>query len=388
MSIYNIEEKELIERKAIHTAKEIYQQPSTWIKTFNQIKSIKDELKSFINNVVSKDDFDIILTGAGTSEFVGNSAYSALLNKYNHKVKSYATTDIVCAPNLYLSKDKPTLLISFGRSGNSPESVGAINVSNVVCNNIYHLVITCNKEGALAKLATNDNVFAINLTPETHDESFAMTSSFSNMYLAVLLSLQLDELDSIEPKLLNISNKVLKLLDNDYTLLQNIINEFDFSRIVYLGSNTLKGISQESALKLLELAAGKIVTMYDSTMGFRHGPKSIVDNNTLTVIYISDDNYTKLYDIDLLKEMNNEKTTNKILAITNTYQKEVEDNCDYYYTFNNESYTNDYLGLEYIVVGQLIGLFKALYVNNTPDSPCSTGTVNRVVCGVNLYPYK
>ena len=388
MTIYNIDENTLIEKKAIHTAKEIYQQPNTWIKTINQVRKEKDELLKFINNVVLKDDYDIILAGAGTSEFVGNAIFSALSKKYNHKVKSYATTDIVAAPELYLSKDKPTLLISFGRSGNSPESVGTVDVANIVCNKVYHLVITCNHQGALAKLSNKDNVFALNLTPETHDESFAMTSSFTNMFLATLLSLNLNELDDIEIKLNQVCNKVQNLLDNDYNYLNNIINEFDFQRIVYLGSNVLKGIAQESQLKLLELCAGKIPTMYDSTMGFRHGPKSIINSETLTVIYISDDEYTKKYDIDLLKEMSGERNGNKILALTNTYQKEVSELCDYYYSFNNESLNNEFLGLEYIVVAQLIALFKALYVNNTPDSPCSTGTVNRVVCGVNLYPYK
>ena len=55
-------------------------------------------------------DFDIVLTGAGTSEFVGNSLFQALNKKYNYKVKSYASTDLVPSPEDFLSRTKPSVL--------------------------------------------------------------------------------------------------------------------------------------------------------------------------------------------------------------------------------------------------------------------------------------
>ena len=120
----------------------------------------------------------MILTGAGTSEFVGNALFPYLAGLLNHKAKSYGTTDIVATPEAYLSRTKPTLLISFGRSGNSPESVGAIDAAESVCDHIYHLFITCNKEGALSKrAAATENCYAINLTPETHDQSCLLYTS-------------------------------------------------------------------------------------------------------------------------------------------------------------------------------------------------------------------
>ncbi len=102
---------------------------------------------------IIKEDFDIVLTGAGTSEFIGNSLYQALNGKYGYKVKSYATTDIVPSPEAFLSRTKPTILVSFGRSGNSPETVGAVDAAEVVCQNLYHLFITCNHKGTLSKVA-------------------------------------------------------------------------------------------------------------------------------------------------------------------------------------------------------------------------------------------
>ena len=141
-TIFNITEDKMKETSSTFTLTEIYQQPATWEKTCSQIREHKDELKKFIDQVITRDDFDVILTGAGTSEFVGNALFPHLAGLLDHKVKSYGTTDIVATPEAYLSRTKPTLLISFGRSGNSPESVGAVDAAEAVCDNVYHLFVT------------------------------------------------------------------------------------------------------------------------------------------------------------------------------------------------------------------------------------------------------
>lgn len=371
------------------TLTEIYQQPATWEKTCKQISEHKDEIRKFIDQVITQDDYDVILTGAGTSEFVGNALFPHLTGLLNYKAKSYGTTDIVATPEAYLSRTKPTLLISFGRSGNSPESVGAVDAAEAVCDNVYHLFVTCNKNGALSKRAAEtENCYAINLTDETHDQSFAMTSSFSNMYLATYLCFHLDELDDVIAKVKKIADAGQDFLDNSYGIAQKIVDEYNFGRIVYLGSNTLKGTSQESALKMLELTAGRVVTMYDTPMGFRHGPKSIVDDTTLTVVYLSDDAYTRQYEVDLIKEMSGQRKGNKIVAVMSAKDDEVASLVDYAVVYGIEGASeNVLLGLDYILFAQTLAVLKSLSMDITPDNPCPTGEVNRVVKGVILYPY-
>lgn len=388
-TIFDINETQMGETKSTYTLTEIYQQPATWKKTCQQITSMKDELKAFIDQVITQDDFDVILTGAGTSEFVGNTLFSYLNKKLNYKAKSYGTTDLVATPDNYLSRTKPTLLISFGRSGNSPESVGAIDVAEEVCDNLYHLFVTCNKNGALSKRAAdNDHCFAINLTDETHDQSFAMTSSFSNMYLATYLCFNLDNLEEAIADVEKIAAAAQNFLDNQYSAAKEIVDSYNFKRIVYLGSNALKGISQESALKMLELTAGEIVTMFDTPLGFRHGPKSIVDDDTLTVVYISDNAYSRQYEIDLIKEMSGQRKGNKIVAVMNGKCDEIKELVDYVVEFDIDGkHDNILLGFDYIVLAQTVAVLKSLSMGKTPDNPCPTGEVNRVVKGVILYPY-
>lgn len=389
MAIFNISEGKMKETSSTFTITEIYQQPATWKKTCEQIVACKEELQDFINQVIKAEDFDIILTGAGTSEFVGNSLYQALNAKYDHKVKSFGTTDIVPAPENYLSKTKPTILVSFGRSGNSPESTGAVDNAEAVCENLYHLFVTCNKNGALSKMAeSRDNCFAINLTDETHDQSFAMTSSFSNMYLATYLAFNLDKLEEITAIIEKIIVSGQMFLDHQYTAVQSIVDDFRFERIVYLGAAGLKGVAQESALKMLELTAGKVATMYDTPLGFRHGPKSIIDDTTLTVIYLSDDKYQRKYELDLIKEMGPQRKGNKIAVVYNTACEGLESFTDFQIRIcSGDAKDNVILGLNFILFAQTLAVMKSLSLNITPDNPCPTGEVNRVVKGVTLYPY-
>ncbi|UNT96580.1 SIS domain-containing protein [Allobaculum mucilyticum] len=373
------------------TAKEIYQQPATWKKTLKQIKEKKDEIKAFIDPLLADPNLDIIFTGAGTSEYVGNALFSFINTCTGFRAKSYATTDLVETPENYLDKNRKTLLVSFGRSGNSPESVGAVQVADkVLGDNVYHLFITCNKNGALAKAAqTRDNALDINLTDETHDQSFAMTSSFSNMMLAAMLCFNLDHLVKTEAELEDVILRGQHFLDHGYVACEDLVKSYDFNRIVYLGANVLKGIAQESQLKICELTAGQVTTTFDSPLGFRHGPKSVVNDETLTVIYISDDPYQRQYEYDLIKEMASQRKGNKLVAVAARKYEDIEELVDLYIDFGLLfAKDNMYLAFDYILVAQVIALFKSISLGITPDNPCPTGEVNRVVQGVTIYPYE
>lgn len=390
MGIFNYQKSELESLGGIFTACEIFQQPETWLETFEQIKKEKDDLKNFLDSFFKNKEYEIVLTGAGTSEFVGNSIFSFLNSNCDFNFKSIATTDLVQSPLNYLNTNKKLLLVSYGRSGNSPESLAAVELADqIMKEDVCHLFITCNKDGDLNnKAKNNDKVYSLCLSPKTHDQSFAMTSSFSNMLLATILVFNLDKLEEMEVILKDVSNKAKKIVGSDYSFLKELVNDFDFKRIVYLGANCLKGISQESALKMLELTAGKVSTSFDGILGFRHGPKSIINDETLCVVYLSDNNYQYQYEFDLIKEMGFQRKQNKILVIDNKDRKEIKEYVDYYYSFNDEkNIDNVFLGLDYIIFAQLLAFYKSLSLGITPDNPCPSGEVNRVVKGVNIYPF-
>lgn len=376
---------EMLKRtSAFDTAKEITQQPQTWRKTLQLVQINKDRIQSFLNHLGELGSFDIVFMGAGTSEYIGNSLVH-YFNKVSHfNARSVASTDMILNPELYVNPNKNTLFISYGRSGNSPESVGSVNAANTATNRAYHLFITCNKDGALAKLANgNDRILAIELPEETNDLGFAMTSSFTNMLLTTVLCFNLNQLDVYEDKINGLAQSVENQLFNHAEYLREVVDEFDFERIIYLGSACMKGFAQESSLKVLELTQGRVSTLFDTLTGFRHGPKSFINNKSLIVIYLSDDEFTRKYEIDLINELKSQQKGYKILVINH---KEINIKTDYNIHCEYNELPMVLVGLKMIMIAHMIAFFKSLSLGITVDNPCPTGEVNRVVTGVTIYP--
>ena len=386
--LLGLEISKLEDCSGLNTAKEIIQQPDTWRESVKNLIKNKIEIKSFIDSFLSKKEFRIILTGAGTSAFAGEVCEPYLTSLLNKRVEAIATTDLVASPKSYFIKDIPTLLVSFARSGNSPESVHAVNLASQLVDDLYQIVITCNENGKLAKNTVNDEKSLLLLMPpQTNDLGFAMTSSFTTMVLNAMAVFNIDNIENFSSDVDKLSNSVNDFIENNIEKVTSLSNE-DFERIVYLGSSTSKGIARESALKVLELTAGKDNASYDTPLGFRHGPKSVVDDNTVSVIYISNDEYTRKYDLDLAKEMLAHKKNDKVVIVGDNIEEDILNKADYVFNVENINYTVEnevLLPLQQIIFGQMLSFLKSVNLGITPDNPCPTGEVNRVVQGVILH---
>lgn len=386
--LLGLEISKLEDCSGLNTAKEIIQQPDTWRESVKNLIKNKIEIKSFIDSFLSKKEFRIILTGAGTSAFAGEVCEPYLTSLLNKRVEAIATTDLVASPKSYFIKDIPTLLVSFARSGNSPESVHAVNLANQLVDDLYQVVITCNENGKLAKNTVNDEKSLLLLMPpQTNDLGFAMTSSFTTMVLNAMAVFNINNIENFSSDVDKLSNSVNDFIENNIEKVTSLSNE-DFERIVYLGSSTSKGIARESALKVLELTAGKVNASYDTPLGFRHGPKSVVDDETVSVIYISNDEYTRKYDLDLAKEMLAHKKNDKVVIVGDNIEEDILNKADYVFNVENINYTVEnevLLPLQQIIFGQMLSFLKSVNLGITPDNPCPTGEVNRVVQGVILH---
>ena len=386
--LLGLEISKLEDCSGLNTAKEIIQQPDTWRESVKNLIKNKIEIKSFIDSFLSKKEFRIILTGAGTSAFAGEVCEPYLTSLLNKRVEAIATTDLVASPKSYFIKDIPTLLVSFARSGNSPESVHAVNLASQLVDDLYQIVITCNENGKLAKNTVNDEKSLLLLMPpQTNDLGFAMTSSFTTMVLNAMAVFNIDNIENFSSDVDKLSNSVNDFIENNIEKVTSLSNE-DFERIVYLGSSTSKGIARESALKVLELTAGKVNASYDTPLGFRHGPKSVVDDETVSVIYISNDEYTRKYDLDLAKEMLAHKKNDKVVIVGDNIEEDILNKADYVFNVENINYTVEnevLLPLQQIIFGQMLSFLKSVNLGITPDNPCPTGEVNRVVQGVILH---
>jgi tagatose-6-phosphate ketose/aldose isomerase len=361
------------------TAREIAQQPRVWPQIDALVTDKRATLDDFLSPLLARADLRIVLTGAGTSAFLGECLAPAMLGK-GWRAEAVATTDIVSGPRRFLQADAPTLLVSFARSGSSPESLAAIDLAEQLVKDVHHLVITCNADGELYRMAQDRaNAYAILLPDATHDRGFAMTTSFTSMLLAAALAFGV-----LPPGAAAVASAAATDLHaTALPLLQSLVAR-RFKRVVYLGSNELRGLAREASLKLLELTDGRVVALFDSPLGFRHGPKTIVDKDTLVVVLLSNDPQARRYDLDLLRELRNDGRAGRVLALSGRAAPELGQDC--VALEGAESACDLALALPYILFCQSFALLQSLAQGLRPDTPSVSGTVNRVVRGVTIYP--
>jgi len=371
------------------TAPEIRQQPLMWLETLSIFKNREKEINELLlcAKQVSNGKVRIIFAGAGSSQYIGDTIVPYLNRNGDSRHFSFeniGTTDIVAVPEDYLQKDETTILISFGRSGNSPESLATVALADQMIHNLYHIVITCAKDGLLAKTMEGRENSLLLLTPdETNDKGFAMTSSFTSMMVMALLIFDETSIE-LKSEYLEIAASMGREVIEREEEIKTFLDK-DYERIVYIGSGSLAGLSREAQLKVLELTAGKLSTLFDSSMGFRHGPKSFVNEKTLLFMFVSSDPKVRRYDLDVLEEVKADQIAAGVLAIIQDLQ-DVQGYTGTEFGFEErKALPEAYLALPDVMVAQIIALQTSIKVGNTPDTPSPTGTVNRVVKGVTIY---
>lgn len=383
---------ELTKLGAQITTKEIKQQPELWEEAFANYEAAEGKITEFLNGVTAKANGKIvrvIFTGAGTSAYTGDTV-TPYLNKHGDRSRfsfeSIASTDIVSAPYDFLEPETPTILVSFARSGNSPESVKTVELAQQVISNLHELTITCAPEGKLAKRTEGEAKNLLLLQPSgSNDKGFAMTGSFSCMALTALLVFDQASLAAKADYVATIVKMGHEVIAREAEI-QNLADD-DFNRITYLGSGSLGGLTREAQLKILELTAGQLATIFDTSMGFRHGPKSFVNAKTLVFDFLSNNAYTRQYDVDVMEEIKGDGIARRVVAV-GTDQGNNFSGENFAFKTGDPDLPEGYQALPDVMFAQTLALLSSIKVGNLPDTPSPTGTVNRVVKGVILHDYE
>ncbi len=371
---------DLEQLKAQHTAREITQQLSLWEQLGNYLAPIESALDEFLAPLLAQPTLQILLTGAGTSAFIGEAIANHLKSQSGLNVRALASTDLVSNPALYLEKDTPTLLVSFARSGNSPESVASVDIVDRWVEQSHHLFITCNAQGELALSAADDpQRFCLLMPAQTNDQSFAMTSSYSCMYLSALHCFDATSKTSKQEQRQLLAKSAQHNIDHFVQATQHLLLS-PLERLVFLGSGGLQGNAREAALKCMELTAGKLIASHDSSLGFRHGPKFILNQQTLVIVFRSNDSYTQKYDDDIVNELCADNVA-KVLVINSSQ----EQNTSLQLHTQSTELADVYQGLLGVMFAQILAFHLSLQQGLSPDNPCPSGEVNRVVQGVIIH---
>jgi tagatose-6-phosphate ketose/aldose isomerase len=369
-------EEELKSLGGIHTAREIQQQPGVWEKIYKQVKENATEIEQFIKTALGEVD-EIILTGAGTSAYIGICLESEW-RKTGVITSAIPTTDIVTHPQSFFNKNKKVMLVSFARSGNSPESCAAVDLAEKFSEKLFHLVVTCNRKGELVTKSKKPIQQDIFLPEETNDVSLAMTSSFSGMLLAGLLVSRISDINNQQKNVEAIAKYGRNILNN---YVEDIvkISKLDFDRAVFLGSGPLYGTAVESSLKLQELTDGNVICMNESFLAFRHGPKAVIKDKTIVVFILSGDDHAIKYEKDLVKTIRKENVALSLIGVSAGNSDDLDLDLAIDYADSNDQIDEAFLTVCSVMPAQILGFYKSINLGFKPDSPSASGTITRVV---------
>lgn len=375
-----ISEVQLAARGALRTAREIEQQPRMLERTGALVAGMHDSLQRFVAPVTDNATARVILAGAGSSAYIGQCLAPVLDRQLAARVDAVPTTDLVSAPDLYLDSRHPLLMVSFGRSGNSPESLAAVDLVEARVPDSRHLVVTCNADGALGRIKVR-NSLTLQLPEETHDAGFAMTSSFSCMLYATLAALS--PAHALDARIQPMTSATAAVIDGAWPALQALAGQ-RHERVAYLGSGLLQGLAREAALKLGELCNGTVATCFDSPLGFRHGPKTFVTGSTCVFVFVSNNPLTQSYDHDLVDELRRDGVAARVIEVTARARPGATGDDTILVPGMAQADDVD-LVWPYVAAAQVFALQASLAHGITPDNPNPQGMVNRVVRGVRIH---
>lgn len=388
--LLDLSREEKIERGLLYTPAEIAQQPATWESTFSIFQEHRTRLADFLGDAGFGDPVcpkpAVFLVGAGTSDYVGRSLVHLLRRLWKCEVIAVPSTSLLTHGEEWLIPGQRYVWISFSRSGDSPEGVSVLEKALVSHPDIHHIVVSCNAEGRMIRCtAGKRQAFAVALDDAVNDRALAMTSSFSNMVVFGQCMAHVHNFTQYEAILSQLVEAGKTFLPHAADAAAALAAE-PFERVCFIGSGALEGVAVESGLKVLELTAGRILTMAESAMGLRHGPMAALDKTTLLVAYLSSDEKVARYERDLLQELKRKRLVKTQIAVGGHSRPPLDGFAERHLSPDiRTAVPDDCRPPVDVLFGQLLGLFFSLRCNLMPDRPSPDGVISRVVQNVRIY---
>ena len=364
-----------------YTVHEIAQQPDTWVGTAHSLVADRDAVLARLTRAglgAAHTARGVILTGSGSSVYVGEASARWLQRRWQTPVTAVASGEILTHLDAWVPDGGPGLVVSFARSGDSPESAATLDAVLAARPAWEHIIITCNGSGRLAtEHSSHPSVHTIVLDSRTCDRSLVMTSSFTNMVVAAHGVAALDETEDYQRRVAVVADIGRSVFAQSATLAS--VARRPFTSAIFLGSGGRFGAAREAALKMLEMTAGGVHTMAETFLGLRHGPMSAVHDDTLVVCFLSAEPVTRAYELDLIRELNH-KSLGTHLIVGESLPDGLVRPTDAAIECSGLAVAGDDLAaVTDVVVGQLLALFRCLALGLRPDAPSSNNVINRVV---------
>jgi tagatose-6-phosphate ketose/aldose isomerase len=373
-----------------YTPQEILRQPAAWQTTYEICAERRPDLVEFLQragigaaNLLRP---AVFLVGAGTSDYVGQALAPLLRRLWGCETWAVPSTDLLTNFDDLIFPERPYLWVSFSRSGESSEGLAVLETALERYPKVQHLLVTCNLAGKMAAVCEKapERALVLALDDSANDRGLAMTSSFTNMVVAGHCVAHAFSPDDYEGQFCLLQQAGERFLERTQEVAAAIAQE-NFTKACFVGSGVLRAVARESALKVLELTAGKIYTMSESTLGLRHGPMSALDANTLFVSFVSRDQRRRNYEMDLVEEVHRKQLGKLRVVVTPDSANRIGSTADHVLSLHAPDLGDEYRAPVDVILAQLLGLFCSLRLGLKPDSPSPNGVISRVVSHVNIY---
>ena len=389
-AVLQLPRAEAAQRGVAHTPREIGQQPESWRATRALLCRERERLSAFLTRAgfgpageAGKNGIPAAaLIGAGSSDYIGRALAPLLARRWRCEARAVASTDLLLPhfePGL---PGRRYLWISFSRSGDSPETVSVIEQALRQRPEIHHLLITCHADGKMAQaFAGRPNVSTIVLDEAVNDRGLAMTSSFTNMWIAGQSLAYLRDFPQWERTVEALAGAAEGWLPRVAAAAAEASARRP-QQVCVLGDGPQRAVADETALKITELTAGKILAWPQTFLGLRHGPMAALHKATLVMALMSSDPPRRRYECDLLEELRRKQLAHHLL-VWGAPAEQAEGSWNLGTDIASIP-DCDRPPLD-VLPGQLLALFSAMELGLRPDEPSAGGVITRVVSQFPIY---
>src|SRR5215467_10924610 len=219
----------------------------------------------------------ILLTSCGSSYHIASCASFAWARMLSRPVQAVQASQLMSFSERYLAAAARPLLVAISRSGATSEVEQAV----LTLKNRYGaaaLAITGEPGGCVARVCDAEIAF-----DECVEKSIVTTRAFTAMLLGLLMLG--DDMAGSRHRmdLRAISRFIQSALETSEQVARRMAEDWRISRFVFLGSGAMKGLADECALKMTEMALSAASSFV--TLEFRHGPKAALDSSAQVVLF-------------------------------------------------------------------------------------------------------
>ncbi len=344
-------EKEKVLSRGRFTREEIFSQPEAWEQAIEVLRERVEDIQEYSR----LDEYQqVIFTGCGSTYYLSRSVAAQFQVMTGHSARGLPASELWLSPKKSYIPDARTLLIAISRSGETTETLRACDTFR---RNHKGKIITlvCNPGSALTKLGDFNLAF-----PSGMEQSIAQTRAFSTLFLGAIGMCAIWAVPKFEVHLFSSLPQVgRKIIDKYYPLAAQLGQNTEIDRIYFLGSGERFGLACELSLKMKEMCLTHSESFY--FMEFRHGPKAMVNGNTLIVGLVSES--TAGYEQAVLEDVRN------LGAVTVSIG---EHNTDVLF---NSGLEEVYRNVLYLPFGQMMALERAIAKGLDPDHPTNLDAV-------------